>query len=131
MYNYNITYTDFDGNEKTEKLYFHLTKADMLKLDIAKSGKLKDILEAIVADGDEAGMLYWFDKIIATAYGQRTPEGVFVKDQEKTKAFLASEAYSEFFIKLITQEIPANEFILGILPNEVANQVATELNNNK
>lgn len=127
MFKYDVEYTNFEGEQKKETLYFNLTKAELMKLDLLKNGQLKDILEQVVASQDNEGMLYWFDKIIVTAYGQRTPDGLFVKDPNKTLAFTASDAYSEFFLKLLNKEVPVEKFIVEIMPKDVQAQLANEI----
>ena len=51
------------------------------------------------------------------AYGQKSADGRrFVKSEELTQEFLQTEAYSELFIKLLTDENAASDFINGIIP---------------
>lgn len=126
MFKYDIEYENFDGEKVKETLNFHLTKAELIKMDLAKGGKLKDILEEVVTNQDPAETLLWFDKIIKASYGQREGD-LFVKDPKKTEAFVSSEAYSEFFIKLINQEIKVEDFVLGIFPKDVATELAKEI----
>lgn len=129
MFKYEIEYENSEGNKVKENLYFNLTKAEVIKMDLMKNGKLANILQEIIDSQNAEQTIIWFDKIIRLAYGQKTSDGLFKKDPELTDAFIASEAYSEFFIKLIRAEIDVNAFVLGILPKEVAAEVVNQLEN--
>lgn len=127
MFKYELKYTNSEGAEIKKNLYFNLTKAEVIKMDLARNGNLKEIIEGVVASADQEAMLYWFDKIITLSYGERTPDGVFIKTPEKTAAFNASEDYSEFYIKLLTQEINPQQFIMGIFPKDIAAQMEQQI----
>ena len=43
MFKKTITYNDFNGVERTEDFYFHLTKAELIKLEFSESGGLTHI----------------------------------------------------------------------------------------
>lgn len=44
-----ITYTDYNGVERTEDFYFNLTKSELLVLEMGTTGGLTEMVEKIVA----------------------------------------------------------------------------------
>ena len=43
MFKKTITYTDFNGNERTEDFYFHLSKAELAEMDLSKAGSRRTL----------------------------------------------------------------------------------------
>jgi len=112
-----ITYTDYDGVERTENFMFNLTKAELAELNLTTEGGLQAVIQKIVDSRDIPEITKWFKRIIMMAYGERSADGRrFIKSQELTEEFLQTEAYSELFIELITDEKAAAAFINGIIP---------------
>lgn len=109
-----ITFTDFDGNQRTEDHYFHLTKAEMLKYDAMydeEYGGTIKYLTWLVEKNKTAQLVAAFEELILRAYGERLPNGKFIKSQEIRDTFAASEAYSELFLEITSSEENASNFI--------------------
>lgn len=116
MFKKTITYNDFNGVERTEDFYFHLTKAELIKLEFSEIGGLTHIIEEITKEEDTEALLNIFDKIIRMSYGKRSLDGKhFEKKPEYADSFLASEAYSELFMEFMQDANKASEFINGIV----------------
>ena len=116
-----ITYTDYDGNERTEDFYFNLTKAEVVDMETGVDGGMQKMLEKIVAEKDNRRIMETFKEIVARAYGEKSADGKrFVKSHELSEAFMQTEAYSELFMELLTNATSASVFINGILPQELA-----------
>lgn len=45
MYKKTITYTDYDGNERTEDFYFNLTKAEIAEMELSAEGGFDKLIE--------------------------------------------------------------------------------------
>lgn len=113
-----ITYTDYDGVERTETLYFNLSKAEMIKLDNSIPGGLGNKMRSVVDAMDNVEIMNYFTKMIEFSYGRKSDDGRrFIKSKEITEDFLQTEAYSEFFMKLISDTDFAARFCEGILPD--------------
>jgi len=124
MYKKTMTYTDYDGNERTEDFFFNLTKAECIKLQLGTDGGLEKMLQKIIAEQDVPRIIPIFEKIILDAYGEKSPDGKrFIKSKELSEAFSQTEAYSDLFMELATDADAAAEFINGIVP-QVASQEA-------
>lgn len=113
----------FTDEPETIDLYFHLTEAELTMLNLANDLQYSNFDVNNVEAKSAANQIYLFEQILKKAYGQRTPDGQFVKDETKTKAFLCSPAYSEFLKKFINEEIDVQEFIKGCLPNNISKQI--------
>lgn len=112
-----ITYTDYDGETRTENFYFNLTKAELAELNLTTEGGLQNLLQRIIDSKNVPEIIKWFKKIILMAYGEKSPDGRrFIKNEELTEEFVQTEAYSELFIELLNDEKAAADFINGLLP---------------
>lgn len=112
-----ITYTDFDGEERTETFLFNLTKAEVAELELGTEGGLASKLQRIVAAKDRHEIIRYFKEILLMAYGEKSDDGRrFIKSPEIRKAFSETMAYSELFTELATDAAAAADFIKGILP---------------
>lgn len=122
-----ITYSTYnEGEEKrTEDFYFNLNKAEIMKMEMGIKGGLAEKIKRIVASKDTPAIIEVFEELIQKAYGVKTPDGVgFVKKKEDLEAFMATEAYSELFMKLAQDADAAAAFINGIIPADMSQQMA-------
>ncbi len=124
MYKTDITYTDFDGNEFTETFYFNLSKAELLQLELMYPEGYQVYLQRLLDEGNRRGLIAAFNDIITRSYGERSDDGKrFIKSPEISSAFMSSEAFSELFMRMITEEGYANKFISAVLPKDLVGEV--------
>lgn len=117
MYKKTMTFTDFNGNERTETFWFNLTEAEVVEMENGVSGGLTNMLENIVAAQDQTAIIETFKNLILKAYGVKTPDGRgFDKSPAVVKAFADTQAYSDLFMELSMNSKSASEFFNGILP---------------
>lgn len=115
-----ITYTDYDGNERTEDFYFNLTKAELMEMELSTEGGLEKKLNKIIASKDSTKIIETFKDIIVRSYGEKSDDGKrFVKNKEIADGFTQTEAYSELFMELASDADKAAEFINGIIPKDI------------
>lgn len=120
-----ITYTDYNGNERTEDFYFNLNKAEIMRMEMSTKGGLAEQIQRIIAAQDQPAIIAVFENLIQNSYGVKTPDGKgFLKRREDLEAFIATEAYSELFMELATDADAAAAFINGIVPASMAKQLA-------
>jgi hypothetical protein len=120
-----ITYTNFNDEEVTEDHFFHLSKAELVELEMSHKEGLSEALQKIIAAEDGKAIIKEFKGIILGSYGQRSPDGKrFVKTQELRDEFESSEAYSTLFMELVTNTDAAIEFINGIVPQGLEQDAA-------
>lgn len=113
-----ITYTDYEGNERTEDFYFNLTTAEIAKMNLAGEAETLDRT-------DVTKVVNFYEKIILGAYGEKSEDGKhFYKTAMLTNEFASSPAYDELFIELMNDEDRLMDFISGIVPKAIAEKLA-------
>lgn len=114
-----ITYTDYNGNERTEDFYFNLTKAECAEMEMSVNGGIVAMIEKIIATQEQPKLVSIFKEFILKAYGEKSLDGKrFMKSDEIRTAFAETEAYSILFMELATDSNKAAEFFNGIIPKE-------------
>lgn len=112
-----VTYTDYNGSERTEDYYFNLTKAEIMEMELTTVGGLSAMIEKIVAAKDGPTIIKTFKDLILKAYGEKSADGRrFIKSPEIAEAFSQTEAYSQIFMELATDDEAAAKFVNGIIP---------------
>lgn len=118
-----ITYTDYNGNERTEDFYFNITKTEAMEMEMNTDGGMSQMIERIVAAKDSRAVMAIFKDFILKAYGEKSGDGRrFVKSEEISRAFSQTEAYTELFLKLAGDAEAAAKFVNGVLPKPAAGQ---------
>lgn len=113
-----ITYTDYNGTERTEDFYFNLNKAEITEMELGTTGGLAEMIRKIVDAQDAPSLIKIFKDLILKSYGEKSPDGKrFIKSDDISAAFSQTEAYSELFMELATDADAAAEFVNGIIPN--------------
>ncbi len=126
-----ITYTDYNGAERTEDFYFNLTKAEVMEMEMSTTGGLAEMINRIVAAQDAPAIIKIFKDLVLKAYGEKSLDGKrFMKvDANGTPlhiAFSQTEAYSQLFMELATDADAAAKFVNGIVPADMAQQAALQ-----
>ena len=124
-----ITYTDYNGLERTEDHYFNLNKAEIMKMQVTTVGGLHEMLTRIIAAQDYPSIYKTFEGIVDLAYGVKSADGKrFMKEDENGhayyKEFKQTEAYSQLIMELATDAKSATDFVNGIIPADMSKQVA-------
>lgn len=125
-----ITYTDYEGVERTEDFYFNLTKAELTEMELSTAGGLKKMLEKIIMEQDATKIVPIFKSIIEKAYGEKSADGKrFIKTLDGRKLFEEfeeTEAYSNLFMELIGDGDAASAFIKGMLPLDLQKELSKQ-----
>lgn len=122
-----IKYVDYDNNEREEDFYFNLSKAEIAEMELSIEGGLQKWIERVVDAKDTPQIIELFKRLILQSYGEKSPDGKrFIKSEELSKEFSQTEAYSELFMELATDETAAANFVNGIIPQEFS-EAATGL----
>lgn len=136
-----VTYVDFDGNKRTEDLYFNMTRSELLAFSFgmpdvtteATDPKSIDIQEAgkkLVEKLGSEGIFNFVTNLVFKAYGVKSEDGRrFIKSEQLSTEFTQTIAYDEFIMDLFSNEMKASEFVNAIIPAEMAKQIpSTALN---
>ena len=120
-----ITYEDYNGEERTEDFYFNLNQAELTEMELGITGGLSEMIKKITQAKDTPSIIKIFKDLILKSYGEKSPDGKrFVKSDELSLQFSQTEAYPILFMELATDENAAADFVNGIIPKSLANQVA-------
>lgn len=121
-----VKYQDFNGNERTQTCYFHMTKAEILEFNMNKpDGIIAYITRMMNAKRNDL-VFATFKELILAAYGERTEDGRFVKNAQMRDAFACSEAYSELFMEVVQNEESMAAFVNGLIPQNVSKEQKAE-----
>lgn len=119
-----ITYTNFDGEEITETLYFNLTKTELFELYAEYSGGMEEIINKIAREKDKKALVTEFKKIILRCYGEKSEDGRhFNKNDAIRENFANSAAYDALFTEFLTTEDVMVNFMEGVIPKDLQGQL--------
>lgn len=124
-----VTYTDYNGVERTENYYFNLSKAEVMEMEMSTDGGMAESIQKIVDAKDAPAIIRIFKDLVLKAYGVKSDDGRrFMKTKPDGSRyaddFKETEAYSQIFMELATDEDAAAKFVNGIVPADLAQKVA-------
>ena len=79
-----ITYTDFNGDERTEEFMFNLTKTECSEIQFSEIGGMDRLLQKIAKTSDTTRVIPMIKMFILKAYGEKSPDG---------RRFIKSDVY--------------------------------------
>lgn len=127
-----ITYTDYNGVERTEDFYFYLSKADLMEMEMGTTGGFAEMIQKVVNAQDAPAIIKIFKDLILKAYGEKSADGKrFIKNDELRDAFSQTEAYSQLFMELAMDSDAAAKFVNGIMPADVSEKIQNNAETNK
>ena len=116
-----ITYTDFDDREVTEVFYFNISKPELIDMEVQHEGGYVASIQRIIDANDPKRLVEEFKALILQAYGEKSEDGKkFRKSDALREEFAHHAAYQELWMELATDEKAASEFVLGVLPSDLA-----------
>lgn len=128
MIKQDITYTNFEGEQETETLYFHLNKVELMEMQVSEKRGLAQYITDIQKAENNKEIFRLFKEIVLRAYGERSEDGKkFIKNERLREEFEGSLAYEELMVKIVTEADFAVKFVNGIMPAGVADQIAAQM----
>lgn len=120
-----ITYTDYNGEERTEEFYFSLNKAELLRMNMSKRGGMEEYLKRMIDENDPEKLTSMFEELILSGYGIKSEDGKkFMKSKELSEDFKNTAAYAELFFELASDTNAITNFLIGMLPADLATEVS-------
>ena len=130
-----VNYEDFDGNKRTEDLYFNLTKfeatefaldlPDDITNEVTKEGVDATNMESvsrIVQKLGGKGIIDFIRKLVLKSYGIKSEDGRrFEKSEKISTEFSQTMAFDNLMMELLTNDDEAAKFINGVIPADLAN----------
>lgn len=129
-----ISYTDYNGDDRQTDLYFHLGEMDMVDL-IEMEPRIEAFQKSIAGEerdlrtSETIELLNILRELISKSYGIKSEDGTtFRKSQDILDNFRQSAVYDAFVMSLFENGGQnAVDFMTGILPKNIANQVSQEV----
>lgn len=131
MFKIKQKYTDFEGHEREEDLYFNFTEPQLREFLDKDPSFTEESLANLIATKDVKQMLEAMQKLIIAAYGEKTADGkVFKKNTEITENFACSAAFAQLMDDIMYKgdEDMIKNFMINIFPAKFAATMRDELN---
>lgn len=127
MYPKVVKYNDFNGVEREETIYFNLTQAEVMEMELGTAGGFTALLTKMIKSPDQVALAKLFKDIILKSYGEKSDDGRYFRKVSDTGvplsiAFSQSQAYSVIYMELLHDDEKAAEFIKGIAPVDVTDE---------
>lgn len=120
-----VTYTDYNGDEQTEKYYFDLTVPEMLELSFSSAGDIQSTLERLSNSRKVGEIFNIIQTLIFKSVGVKSDDGKrFVKNEEVLNDFKQSRGYESFLMKMMQDTDYASKFIEQLIPQDRIQQIA-------
>lgn len=124
-----VTYTDYNGVERTENFYFNLSEAEVMEMEMSTEGGMAESIQKVVDAKDAPAIIRVFKDLVLKAYGVKSDDGRrFMKTKPDgtryADDFKETEAYSQIFMELATDADAAAKFVNGIVPAKLAQKAA-------
>ena len=134
-----VNYEDFDGNLRSEDLYFNLTKTELIDIamdlpenvtaEMPESGENMDegaALKMIEALGGK-GVIDFIKKIVLKSYGIKSEDGRrFMKNEQITTEFSETLAYDTVVTELLTDDKKASDFVNAVIPKDIVDKIGAQ-----
>lgn len=129
MYKREITYTDWNGVERTETFYFHFTKSELTEFEASMPGGMSARMSEISAAKDMPEMMKFFKSIIIKSYAEKSADGRRLmkgENNELAKAFVETPAYDILFQDIFLGDKMV-EFLTGIMPDDIGEKMRPQM----
>ena len=115
-----VKYTNFFGEETEETLHFHLSKGELMNMELQRTPLSAKIAAMNGGEASPMDAYKLLQEFVGAAYGERSEDGKrFFKDERSTKAFLASPAFDALLDKLGEDPKFSNKFLAGLFPDDI------------
>lgn len=132
MFKKTVKYTDFNGVEREEDLYFHLSKPEILELEYGKEGGWTEYTRRIAKAHDIHSLIEIFKDILKLSYGVKSDDGRrFIKSEEVWNEFSQTEAFAQVYMELVSDVDKQIEFMKGILPADLRDETVKQMESMK
>lgn len=111
-----ITYTDYNGTERTETHLFDINEAEALDMEVGTEGGYSEMLKKLANEKRFPELVKIFREFILKAYGVKSPDGRrFIKSEELSTEFSQTGAFVKLYTELAMDSKAAAEFVNGVL----------------
>lgn len=125
MYKKTVTYVDYDGNERSEDLWFNMNEAELTKWLMTNGDYTLDkVMLKLTTERNGKKIIEYFEDFIHRSYGRKSLDGRrFEKSEEIWNDFYQTEAYSILFMEIISDGKAAADFMNAVIPKSLSDKV--------
>ena len=129
MFEKEIKFKDFFGNDRVEKRYFNLSEAEIMDRQFDKDSDFSQLIQGIANTKDQQKLGKLFKEIILSSYGEPSNDGIyFNKSKEIRDKFENSALYNALYTELLFDADKASEFINKVIPVEKLQAIISKAN---
>ena len=120
MYVKEMEYVDFNGVPRKEKFYFNLKKAEVIDMELGKTGGFTEYIRKIIQAQDTPELMSLFKMLLLKSYGVKSDDGRrFIKNDQVREDFEQTQAFSDLYVLLALNDKEASDFVNGIVPPDM------------
>lgn len=142
MYRKSITYTDFNGNEKTKNFYFNMTRPELMEMKRSPLYEMQKMLDRIKGMENPDEELTYAEKdeiqekmgailrnLVIQSYGVKSEDGERFSKRVGDRKYGAGEdfvetmAYDALYIEMIQDVSNLAKFVRAIVPADVRTEI--------
>ena len=129
MFEKEIKFVDFFGNQRSEKRYFNLSEAEVLNAQFDKNSDFSLLIQGIANTKDQEALGKLFKEIILKSYGEPSPDGIYFEKNEAIRnKFENSALYNALYTELLFDADKASDFINKVIPVESLQKIIEKSN---
>lgn len=119
-----ITYKNFNGEEETEVFYFHIGQAALIEMQFSHPEGMGEYMQQVMEEGDRGKIYHVIKQFVDSSIGIKSPDGKrFITNDMARENFMSTPAYDALIMELCTNEEKAAEFINGVVPQGLVEEV--------
>lgn len=118
-----VKYVDYNGKEQEDTLYFNLSQAEAVRLDLSLEGGLEGYIASLNEELGPKDIMDFFERLLTLTYGEKSEDGkFFIKNEEVQAKFRNSAAYDALFVSMLQNVDEAVDFFNQVVSSAVPNQ---------
>ena len=116
-----VEYTNFNGQKRSQDLYFNMNKFELTQMMIgADNVPFQEYMQRLLDTQDVSEMLTVVKDILLMAYGVKSTDGEhFVKSADIRHEFETSASFPELYYQLMSHPDELLKFVWGIMPPDL------------
>lgn len=123
-----IKYTDYNGVEREESVYFNLSETELTEMQYGTTGGLTEMISKIIETQDMPNIMKIFKEVLLKSYGEKGADGrsfdkVDIDGRPLSIRFSQTEAFNQLYMKMARDPKYAAEFFKRILPSNLQDEV--------
>lgn len=117
MFKLEIEYTDYNGNDVKENVFFHFTQDEMFAFIRENRDVLKGEMSKAVSEQDWLLAYNFIRKLVLKSYGEKSKDGLrFVKNEDTRLNLIETPRMDAIVDKVFGDEKTAQTFVRAIIP---------------